>query len=111
MVDGVRYEHGDALGGGMGATATMRAPLRNQRSTVFGHFHSFAGIQYVASPENLNFGFNVGCLIDFKTYAFKYAKAHKARPVLGCGIVQEAIPTFIPMLLDKRGRWVGRLVG
>jgi hypothetical protein len=111
IIDGVRYEHGDALQGGVGATATRNAPLRNMRSTVFGHFHSNAGIQYVASPEALYFGFNVGCLIDFKAYAFKYAHKTKNRPVLGCGIVDEGIPTFVPMLLDKRGRWVGRLIG
>ena len=109
IVDGIRYEHGDALGGGLGKTVTTRAALVNQRSTVFGHFHSFAGIHYTASPEDLIFGFNVGCLIDFKTYAFKYAMAHKARPVLGCGIVENGIPTFIPMILNGRGRWVRRI--
>jgi len=111
VVDGVRYEHGDALGGGLGSTAASRAPLKNQRSTVFGHFHSSAGIAYSASPESLVFGMNVGCLIDFKSYAFKYAHAQKSRPVLGCGIVDEGIPTFIPMLLDGRGRWVGKIAG
>lgn len=111
IIDGVRYEHGDALGGGLGKTAATRAALVNQRSTVFGHFHSFAGIHYTASPEDLIFGFNVGCLIDFRTYAFRYAQAHKARPVLGCGIVSNGVPTFIPMLLNRRGRWVGQLRG
>jgi hypothetical protein len=109
IIDGVRYEHGDALGGGLGKTAATRAALVNQRSTVFGHFHSYAGIHYTASPEDLIFGFNVGCLIDFKSYAFKYAKSHKARPVLGCGIVEDRIPTFIPMVLNGRGRWNGKL--
>ena len=111
VIDGVRYEHGDALGGGHGKTVAGNAPLKNGRSTVFGHFHSFAGISYVATPEALMFGFNVGCLINFKAYAFRYAQQHKSRPVLGCGIVENGIPTFIPMLLNGRGRWVGRLKG
>jgi len=111
VIDGVRYEHGHELGGGYGKTVTANAPLKNGRSTVFGHFHSYAGIQYVATPEALLFGFNVGCLIDFKSYAFAYAQGTKSRPVLGCGVVDEGIPTFIPMLLNKKGRWVGRLIG
>ena len=111
VIDRVRYEHGHELGGGYGKTATANAALKNGRSTVFGHFHANAGIHYTATPEALLFGFNVGCLIDFKRYAFAYAQASKSRPILGCGIVDEAIPTFLPMLLNAKGRWVGRLVG
>ena len=111
IIDGVRYEHGHELGGGYGKTATANAPLRNGRSTVFGHFHANAGIHYVASPEKLMFGFNVGCLIDFKSYAFAYAKGTKQRPILGCGVVDEGIPTFIPMVLNSRGRWVRQILG
>lgn len=111
IIDGVRYEHGHELGGGQGKTCTANAPLKNGRSTVFGHFHANAGIHYTATPEHLLFGFNVGCLIDYKSYAFAYAHGMKSKPVLGCGIVDEGIPTFIPMLLNKKGRWVGRLIG
>jgi len=111
IIDGVRYEHGHELGGGMGKTAAATAPLRNGRSTVFGHFHSSAGIHYISSPENLLFGFNVGCLIDFKSYAFAYAQGSKSRPILGCGIIDRGVPTFVPMLLDKGGKWVGELIG
>ena len=107
IIDGVRYEHGHKIPGG-DKLSIQKAPLLNGRSTVFGHFHSSAGIQYTSSPEALLFGFNAGCLIDFKSYAFDYAKA---RPILGCGIVEAGIPTFIPMLLNKRGRWIGGLKG
>lgn len=111
IIDGVRYEHGHELGGGYGKTTTANAALKNGRSTVFGHFHANAGIHFTSTPEDLVFGFNVGCLIDFKSYAFAYAKGAKSRPILGCGIVDEGVPTFVPMLLNTKGRWVKRLVG
>lgn len=111
IVDGVRYEHGHNLGGGMGKTMIANAQIKNQRSTVFGHFHANAGIQYLSSPESLMWAMNVGCLIDSKSYAFAYAVAAKSRPILGCGIVDRGIPTFLPMLLNKRGTWVGELRG
>lgn len=109
IIDDVRYEHGDALSGGQ--SVLNRAAIQNQRSTVFGHFHTGAGIKYVASPESLMFSFNVGCLIDRHSYAFEYAQSNKQRPILGLGIVQHGIPFFVPMVLKRGGRWIGRYVG
>jgi len=111
IVDGVRYEHGHNLGGGMGRQVCATAPVKTGRSTVFGHFHSSAGTHFTANPEGLYFGMNVGCLIDDSAYAFAYSKNSKSRPILGCGIVDSGVPTFVPMLLNKGGRWVGELVG
>lgn len=107
VIDGVRYEHGDALGGG-GATATRKLPVENGQSTVFGHFHAYAGVEWQGNPNVLMFGMNVGCLIDKDAYVFKYWRTPK-RPILGCGIVDRGIPTFVPMLLKKGGRWTGDL--
>ena len=105
-VDGIHYEHGEAFAGQLGAIKTA---LGNMQSTVIGHIHAFAGIMWSANPKHLLFGFNAGCLIDKDTYAFAYGKKMKAKPVLGCGIICNRLPTFIPMILDKRGRWVGHL--
>ena len=105
--DGVVYEHGDAVGGAR--TATRVLPLKNMRSTVFGHFHSFAGISYWANSDFLIFGFNVGCLIDKDAYAFRYGRLMKDKPILGVGIIDKGVPVFIPMMLNKRGRWNGKL--
>lgn len=110
IIDDVRYEHGDALKGGAGSVLNS-ACIQNQRSTVFGHFHSGAGIKYVASPETLQFSFNVGCLIDRHAYAFQYASTAKQKPVLGIGVVEKGIPTLVPMLLQKGGRWIGKFIG
>lgn len=105
-LDGVVYEHGEGFSGQQGA---LKAALGNMQSTVIGHLHSFAGIQWSANSKHLIFGFNVGCLIDRHSYAFAYGQKMKNKPILGCGIVDRGIPKFIPMLLDKNGRWVGKL--
>lgn len=107
VIDDVRYEHGDAIGGG-GATAMKRFPLRNGQSTVFGHFHAHAGVIWQANPRQLMFGMNVGCLINRKAYAFKYWRAPE-RPIISVGMVKKGIPTLIPMQLKNGGRWTRKL--
>jgi hypothetical protein len=105
-VDGVIYEHGEGYSGQQGA---LKAALANMQSTCIGHLHSYAGIQWSANSRHLIFGFNTGCLIDRHAYAFAYGKHQPQKPILGCGIIDRAIPKFIPMLLDKNGRWTGKL--
>lgn len=105
-IDGVRYEHGEGFTGRNGA---INCALGNMRSTVIGHIHSFAGVQYAANPRHLVFGFNVGCLIDKEAYAFAYGKAMKNKPIIGLGVVERGLPRFIPMILSKHGRWTGKL--
>lgn len=105
-VDGIWYEHGEGF---TGQQAAIKSALQNMNSTVIGHVHSFAGIQYSANPKHLVFGFNVGCLIDHKAYAFAYGKKMKAKPIIGVGIIEKGVPQFLPMTLDKHGRWTGKL--
>jgi predicted phosphodiesterase len=100
--DGVVYEHGEGQSGQLGA---LKAAQGNMQSTVIGHLHSFAGIQYLANAKHLIFGFNCGCGIDKDAYAFAYGRTMKNKPVVGCGIVENGIPKFIPMPMDDRGRW------
>lgn len=104
-IDGVIYEHGESFSGQQGAIKSANA---NMQSTVIGHIHSHAGIQFSANQKHLIFGFNVGCLIDNSAYAFAYGKKFKSKPILGCGIIVAGIPTFIPML-TKNGNWIGSL--
>ena len=106
-IDGVIYEHGESF---IGKDAHLKHALANMQSTVIGHQHSHAGIAWSANPKSLIFGFNVGCLIDIHEYAFKYGKKFKSKPILGCGIVVDGlVPIFIPMLLDNKGKWIGKL--
>lgn len=106
-LNGVIYEHGEQF---TGRDAHLKAAAANMQHTVIGHVHAHAGIHYVANRRHLVWGFNAGCLIDRKRYAFKYAqKSHK--PIVGCGIIIDQVPQFVPMLLKSGGRWTGRLTG
>lgn len=105
-VDGVLFEHGESFTGQLAAIKSAQA---NMQSTVIGHIHAFAGIQFSANEKSTIFGFNVGCLIDRKAYAFAYGRKIKAKPVLGCGIIADGVPLFVPMTLDRKGRWTRKL--
>ena len=79
-------------------------------SAVQGHYHTKFVISYWANPDNLFFGMNVGCLINQKSMAFSYAKNFKTRFILGCGMIVGGIPRLMPMVLNNKGNWIGKLV-
>jgi predicted MPP superfamily phosphohydrolase len=95
----VLFQHGIYTG----ANAAFKLAQSNRMSTVSGHSHSFAGIQWSASMIDLIYGFNVGCLIDIDTYAMKYHK-FPVRPTLGAGVICDRgrLPIWIPLDLGKR---------
>ena len=105
-IDGVIYEHGIGRSGYQGA---LKAAQANMQSTVIGHLHSCAGILWYGNKKNLIFGFNVGALVDDNKYAFEYARFSAQKSILGCGLVLNGIPVFIPMVLKKNGRWDGTI--
>jgi len=106
-IDGVRYIHGEGLAGQMGH---IRGAEKSRNSVVIGHLHAFGGINYLNNYKgDLLFGMNVGCLIDEKSYAFKYGKHFLHKPTLGCGVVIDGVPFFIPMLVNSKGRWTGKI--
>lgn len=106
IIDEISYEHGEGFSGAAAAQLIARG---NMRSTVIGHIHSFAGINYISTPEQLLFGFNAGCLINNDAYAFAYGKNFKSKPILGCGVIYKGVPQFIPMVIGKNKRWVGSI--
>lgn len=79
-------------------------------SAIQGHYHSLFGVQYWRSPLATHFAAQTGCLIDLKSDAFSYGRAGMKRPILGSLIIKgsQAIP--IPMVLDKKLNWIGRLI-
>jgi hypothetical protein len=36
-------------------------------------------------------------MVDVDAYAFQYGKNSKDKPVIGCGVVIDGVPSFIPM--------------
>jgi hypothetical protein len=74
------------------------------------HYHEDAQIIYISNPENLLWGLQCGCLIDKRAMAFAYNKTNLKRPILSLGVIKDGYPLLIPMVLNKNGRWIGRLV-
>lgn len=101
--DDVVFEHGENVSGPLGA---LNAAKQNQTSTVIGHLHSFGGAVHSDSFRTKIWGLNTGCLIDLQAYAFAYAKNFRNKPTLGCGVIKNSSPHFIPMLCDSEGRWL-----
>lgn len=77
--------------------------------TVQGHYHEKMEIIYHANPTGLYWDLRVGCLIHDKSLAFAYNKTNLKRPIIGTGIILNGQPKLIPMVLNRGGRWVGKL--
>ncbi len=69
---------------------------------MIGHSHSFGGCSYIAGPNDIIFGLNVGCGIDNEAYAMAYGKPYLLKPTLGCGVVKDGfMGFFLPMQFPK----------
>ncbi len=78
-------------------------------SCIQGHFHERFEVRYWGNKLGLYWGCIAGCLIENKSLAFAYNKLNLKRPVIGTVVIVEGHPKLIPMVLNKSGRWVGRL--
>jgi hypothetical protein len=78
-------------------------------SFVQGHHHEEFSIQYWGNPHALLFGMTVGCLVDPHTLAMAYNRNNLKRPVIGCAVIIDSKPILIPMQLNAKGRWTGKL--
>ena len=76
---------------------------------IQGHYHTCFEIGYTSNPMNLNWSMMVGCLIDDNSRAYAYNKVNSARVILGCGIIINGQPKLLPMVLERGGRWNGRI--
>ena len=78
-VDGVNYIHG------IGSKAHIRS-VKDMQSTVQGHHHTEAYVQWKVGSNSKIFGMQVGCGIDKDSYAMAYGKWFP-KPAIACGIV------------------------
>ncbi len=81
----------------------------NQCNMVVGHNHGNFSIEYSASSAHLYWGAFVGCLIDKDSMAFAYGKHTLRKPIVGCMVILNGRPMLVPMILERNGRWIGRL--
>jgi metallophosphoesterase superfamily enzyme len=90
--DGVQYVHGE------GGTARTKAK-NDMQSTVQGHIHTQAYVEWLVGNRSKIFGMQVGCGIDRDSYAAAYAKHYK-KQAIGCGVViggHTAINCLMPL--------------
>jgi hypothetical protein len=78
-------------------------------STVQGHHHEKAQIHYISTPEKLMFDAHTGCLANDKSLALGYNKINPKRPIISTIVIENGIPHIVPMVLNKKYRWVGKL--
>lgn len=78
-------------------------------SCVQGHYHEKAQITYISTPEKLMFDAHTGCLADDKSLALGYNKINPKRPIVSVLVIVEGVPQLVPMILNKKGRWIGKI--
>lgn len=90
-------EHGDDYGT---QSPHVVSAMHNSCSTIIGHHHSKASVTFIKTNGLDIWAVVSGCLIDFKTYAFNYARSAKLKPVLGVTVVLDdgAWPIFVPLI-------------
>lgn len=89
----ININHGE----GGGARIKMKKELQSQ---IQGHLHSDLYVDFIVGKNFRIFGMQVGCGIDFKSYAMAYGKNFK-KPAIGCGVLlnKGTLPIVIPMQL------------
>tara|TARA_R110000787_G_scaffold109662_1_gene218215 strand:+ start:514 stop:1068 length:555 start_codon:yes stop_codon:yes gene_type:complete len=84
--DNVLYTHGTGCSG----KGIIKRSQNWGSSMVQGHIHTESFINYTASLTDLKWQLQAPCGIDYKSFAYGYAKFHTAKPVLGCAVVLDS---------------------
>lgn len=79
VFDDVQFIHGE------GGTARTKCRA-DMMSTVQGHLHTQCYTEWYVGQNFKIFGMQVGCGINYDSYAMAYAKRGK-KPAIGCGVV------------------------
>ena len=71
----------------------------NRQSTVMGHLHAIAGIEWYASRKDIIYGMAVGSGLDVHTYAAEYAENFPTKPIISCGVILDRgkLPLIVKM--------------
>jgi len=78
-------------------------------SCVQGHFHEKYNIQFHGRAERLTWVIATGCLVDDHSLAFAYNNVNLKRPIIGCSMIIDSQPLLIPLVMNSKGRWNGRV--
>lgn len=102
VVDGIMFRHSFSKN-------TARSVMLLGMNIVQGHFHSEFNTHYVRHGMGHNWGVTSGCLIDRESLAFEYANNNLPLAMLGATIIENGVPRLIPMRLNPKGKWIGRI--
>lgn len=95
IYDGVKYVHGER--------GSARARIKKDLiSTVQGHRHSEAYVDWLVGETFRIFGMQVGCGVDRRSYAMSYGRADN-KPAISCGVVLEHGTLPIIVMADLKG--------
>lgn len=93
-----------------GKTSAAGKLSKNMAMNTFqGHYHSKFQITYWGSPVGLFWDMHVGCVVNDSSLAMAYNKITLDRPIIGVATIKDGRPNLRPMVLNKYGRWVGKL--
>jgi hypothetical protein len=79
-------------------------------SSIQGHFHEKFSINYWGNSLGLYWQAFTGCLVNDKSLAMSYNNTNLKRPIIGSLIILDGWPRLIPLVMNKHGRWIGKLV-
>ena len=74
-----------------------------------GHYHTKFHITYWRNSQGLYWDLHCGYLGDHDSLAFAYDKVNLPKGIVGAAIILDGHPLLIPMKLNTRGRWIGKL--
>ena len=93
-----------------GKSGTVERLSKNMSmNAIQGHYHSKFYVSYWANPNGLFFDANAGTFADHHHLAMAYAKNSIPKGIHGCIIINNGVPQLIPMVLNKKGRWIGEV--
>ncbi len=92
------------------ASEGLKLAMQYGKNVCQFHFHSKFQIQYFSNPDNLVWSLQCGCLTKQSNLNFLYSKNHRLRFVIGTGAIINGQPRLFPMVLDKKGNWIGKIV-
>lgn len=79
-------------------------------SSVQGHFHEKFSINYWGNSLGLYWQAFTGCLVNDDSLAMSYNNTNLKRPIIGSLMIIDGWPRLIPLVMNKDGRWIGKLV-
>ena len=102
------FAHGDEVGSVVTPGSTAR---KYGKSVVRGHFHTRSYVHAYSARTNPFIAYDVvvGCGIDDKAVGFRYNRKDIARPILSAAVVLDGVPYVVPMFINKKGKWDGKV--